>query len=215
MTDDAASADELRASHEDRDRTVDLLRVAAGDGRLTADELDERLERALSARTYGELAALTRDLPAVPGLTAAAPVEPKDLVRIDCRRGSTRRDGRWVVPRQMEVVVVRGNVVLDFTQAVITQPSLRIDVEVSSGILALVTKPGITVDTDEVAVRSGVIEDQAAWDPQAPALLRIQVSGQVDRGSLTVRHRRGGRRPRRTFWQWLRRRPARPQLPTA
>jgi hypothetical protein len=56
----------LRASHEDRDRVVDVLRVAAGDGRLSAGELDARLESALSARTLGELAGLTADLPGTP-----------------------------------------------------------------------------------------------------------------------------------------------------
>ena len=54
---------ELRASHDDRDRVVELLRVSAGDGRLTAEELDERLEQAMTARTYGELARLVADLP--------------------------------------------------------------------------------------------------------------------------------------------------------
>ena len=49
----------LRASHADRDRVVDALRVAGGDGRLSAEELDTRLESALSARTLGELAELT------------------------------------------------------------------------------------------------------------------------------------------------------------
>jgi hypothetical protein len=39
--DQLPAPDQLRASHEDRDRVVELLRVAAGDGRLTADELDE------------------------------------------------------------------------------------------------------------------------------------------------------------------------------
>ena len=63
---------DLRASHEDRDQVVEVLRVAAGDGRLTADELDERLEVALAARTFGELAALTADLPSAP---AARPKE--------------------------------------------------------------------------------------------------------------------------------------------
>jgi Domain of unknown function (DUF1707) len=57
---------DLRASHEDRDRVVDVLRVAAGDGRLSAEELDARLESALSARTLGELAGLTADLPGGP-----------------------------------------------------------------------------------------------------------------------------------------------------
>jgi hypothetical protein len=54
---DAALPDELRASHEDRDRVAELLRGAAGDGRLTAEELDQRFEQALTARTLGELAA--------------------------------------------------------------------------------------------------------------------------------------------------------------
>lgn len=49
-------------AHADRDRAVDVLRIAAGDGLLTADELNERLEAALPARTLSELTALTADL---------------------------------------------------------------------------------------------------------------------------------------------------------
>ena len=72
----------LRASHEDRDRAVETLRVAAGDGRLSAEELDERVERALTAQTYGELSALVEDLPGGQSGMGVAP-KPKDLVRID------------------------------------------------------------------------------------------------------------------------------------
>src|SRR5580704_1522810 len=106
---------ELRASHDDRDRVVELLRISAGDGRLTAEELDERLELAMTARTYGELAKLVSDLPEA-GSVASAPVTPpqaKDVVRIDCRSSHVRRDGPWVVPQRMEVKVTSGHVVLD------------------------------------------------------------------------------------------------------
>src|SRR5262250_718213 len=86
------SQDRLRASHEDRDRVIEVLRVAAGDGRLTADELDERVEVAFSARTYGELAALTSDLPvgqqAIAPAGLARPVAPKDVARLECRSGN-------------------------------------------------------------------------------------------------------------------------------
>ena len=58
--------DHLRASHQDRDLVVEQLQVAGGNGRLDADELDQRVEAALTARTYGELAALVADLPAGP-----------------------------------------------------------------------------------------------------------------------------------------------------
>src|SRR5438105_13701596 len=88
---------ELRASHDERDRTGEVLRVAGGDGRLTAEELDERVGAALTARTYGELAALVADLSAAPGSLPLSPVpapgvSPKDLVRIECNTSSARRD---------------------------------------------------------------------------------------------------------------------------
>ena len=192
---------QLRASHQDRDRVVEVLRVAAGDGRLTPEELDERLEAALTARTYAELAVLTTDLPASPGASAAAAAKPKDSVRIDCTSGRARRDGRWVVPHRIEVRVTSGEVRLDFTDAVITQPSLRIDAEVRSGRLKLITKPGIVVDADDVAVRSGHVVVKAPWGADVPVTLRIDVSGKVGSGQLKAHP------PRRTFWQWLTRRP--------
>ncbi|WP_328429099.1 DUF1707 SHOCT-like domain-containing protein [Streptomyces sp. NBC_00443] len=73
----------LRASDTDRDRAVDELNAAAGGGRLSMEELDERVTAALSARTVGELAELTVDLPAAPG-----GVEVKDVVRIEQQGGS-------------------------------------------------------------------------------------------------------------------------------
>jgi hypothetical protein len=67
---DADPADQrrasLRASDADRERFVESLRQHHVDGRLTADELAERTERAYAARTYGDLDALAADLPAVP-----------------------------------------------------------------------------------------------------------------------------------------------------
>src|ERR1700722_8611502 len=145
---------ELRASHEDRDRVVELLRVSAGDGRLTAEELDERLKLAMTARTYGELAKLVADLPA-DGSVASAPVaRAKEVMRIDTGSGHTIRNGRWVVPQRIEARVRSGHLKLDFTQAVITQSSLQIEAEVGSGHIILVTKPGIVVDTDDVTVRT-------------------------------------------------------------
>ena len=53
----------LRASDADRDATADRLREHHTDGRLDQDEFQERLERCFAAKTAGELAELTRDLP--------------------------------------------------------------------------------------------------------------------------------------------------------
>jgi hypothetical protein len=57
---------ELRVSDGDRDRVVEELRAHAADGRLTIEELEDRVQRALAARTAGEVAELTHDLPERP-----------------------------------------------------------------------------------------------------------------------------------------------------
>ena len=54
----------VRASDADRERTADVLRRQAGEGRLEPEELEERLERAFGARTLADLDSLTADLPA-------------------------------------------------------------------------------------------------------------------------------------------------------
>jgi Domain of unknown function (DUF1707) len=206
------SADQLRASHEDRDRVIELLRVAAGDGRLTAEELDERVEIAFSARTYGELAALTRDLPATGAslapLTSGPPVTPKNVIRLEARGGNVSRHGRWVVPRRIEVKVTGGNCKLDLTQAVFSHRSLEIAAEMRGGNFVIITRPGIAVDTDDVATRGGNVKVRAPWGPEVPVTLHVTVSGHIRGGNIVARP------PRRSFWDWLLRR-ARPYAITA
>jgi hypothetical protein len=175
--------------------------VSAGDGRLTADELDERLELAMTARTYGELAKLVADLPADGSVASAPAPRAKEVMRLDTGSGHTVKNGRWIVPQRIEARVRSGHLKLDFTQAVITQPSLQIDADVRSGHVILITKPGIVVDTDDVVVRSGHVQVRAPWGDAVPEVLRIEVSGKVGSGHFIARPRY------RTFWQWLTRQP--------
>jgi hypothetical protein len=192
---------ELRASHEDRDRAVEILRVAAGDGRLTAAELDERIEAALTARTRGELTELTADLPAVPGQAGSVTAQAKDVVRLDYQGGNATRRGQWMVPARMEIRAVGGTVKLDFTDAVITHPTLQIQAYVRGGGLVLVTRPGIEVDADGIAVHGGTIKIRPRNGWKEPVRLTVEVSGENRGGRVTARP------PRRTFGQWLLRRP--------
>jgi hypothetical protein len=207
---------ELRASHADRDQVVELLRVAAGDGRLSPEELDDRLERALTARTYAELAALTADLPAAPGAAVVPPgavsAAPKDLVRIHVHGSSAVRDGRWVVPKELDVKVRGGAVTLDFTEAVITQPLLRITAEVRGGGLRLITRPGIVVEAGDIAQHGGSVTLPEPPGPGVPVQLRVEISGSVHGAGITAGPPPPPRRPRRTFWQWLRRAPRSPGI---
>jgi hypothetical protein len=87
----AAGRDRLRAGHADREQVIGTLKDAFVHGRLTSDELDARTGRALSARTYADLAALTADIPAVAGEAATArrpaPVRRRPLARAAARSG--------------------------------------------------------------------------------------------------------------------------------
>jgi hypothetical protein len=188
------AGEELRASHADRDQVVELLRVAAGDGRLSSEELDDRLERALAARTYAELATLTADL-------------AKELVRIHVHGSSARRDGRWVVPKELDVKVKGGGVTLDFTEAVITQPLLRITAELRGGGLWLITRPGIVVDAGDISQHGGNVTLPEPPDPGVPVQLRVEITGSVHGAGIFAGPPPAPRRPRRTFGQWLRRAP--------
>lgn len=73
--------DSLRASDADRDAVTERLREAAGEGRLEPDELEERVDRALRARTYGELARLVADLPRPPNTWQRPGRRPRAVAR--------------------------------------------------------------------------------------------------------------------------------------
>ena len=75
----------LRASHADREQVIAALRAAFIQGRRTRDEFDLRLGRALGARTYAELAALTADIPAGP-TSPVARNAPQACIRLRRRR---------------------------------------------------------------------------------------------------------------------------------
>ena len=64
----------MRAASADRERAVDVLKAGFAEGRLTQDEYNDRMGRAYAAQTYGELAALTADLPAGASPMPAWPV---------------------------------------------------------------------------------------------------------------------------------------------
>jgi phage tail sheath gpL-like len=192
---------ELGASHEDRDAVVEKLRVAAAGGRLSAAELDERLEAALAARTYADLEILTADRPAAGQRAGVGLPSAKDVIKIDCGSAQVRRDRQWVLPRRIEVRVTSGRVSLDLTQVVIAQPELEVDVSVRSGSVTMITRPGIEVDADDVSVRSGRVRVERPAGAAVPAGLRVRVTGKVSSGRFRARL------PRRTFSQWLLTRP--------
>jgi hypothetical protein len=73
----STTSDTTRAADADRERIVERLHAAAGEGRLRPDELEARLEAALSASTYLELDQVVADLPAQAALMGSARRSPE------------------------------------------------------------------------------------------------------------------------------------------
>jgi hypothetical protein len=130
-------------------------------------------------------------------------------VELKIRRGTIKRDGPWVVPRRLLVEARHGNVAIDFSTAVISQPTLDLAISTGHGNIVLIVPPEVVVDVDSVEIGHGVIRQRVHRYPGTPVKLLVTVSGSVRHGNLVVRSARAG--PRRTFWDWLLRRA--PQTP--
>src|SRR6266567_4336124 len=167
-----SSPRDLRASDADRDRVLALLGEAMSDGRLTADEHAERVQRAFSARTLGELAELTADL-AVP---SAQPVVPENLT----------------------VTAMFGEVEVDFTQAILQASRVQLYATVFGGRLRLIVPDGVSVIVSGHMVlgrRRG-----STAPPAGPGTPVIEVKALVLGGELAVRTPQKGRRFRVRRW---------------
>ncbi|PZF81408.1 DUF1707 SHOCT-like domain-containing protein [Jiangella anatolica] len=217
---DVRSAADLRCSDVDRDRVAEALRQAAGDGRLTLTELEERLEATFKARTYGELQPITRDLPQGPyplpggnpaanwqqgrpaparAASAARPPLPPSAgpvrsgERITSVLSNEKRQGRWEVPARIDVTSILGEVVLDFTEAVVRTPEVEIQTAIVLGSLTMIVPEGIDVRLDEGTNILGE-RKMKLREPVTPGAPVYRVRGFVLLGEVTVRPPRDKRR---------------------
>ena len=195
MPADPPSSRALRASDADRDRFIEVLRAAVADGRLDRAEFDERLDAALAARTIDALTPLTADLIAAPGsggaLTlppAGTPAQPAaELLTINERHGSVRRDGRWTLPHRLALRTAWCEVMLDLTSAVRSGPELVIELRVRGGDVELVLAPGMVVDANELSVRHTKLAISRDAGGNTPETLCVRLVGRMRHARLSTR----------------------------
>jgi hypothetical protein len=176
------------ASDTERDQSVELLRSAVVEGRLTLEEFTERVELAQAARTDLELAALSRDLPAnqpaARAPSAAADATPGERHRAFCSRIS--RSGPWSLPAHGSYSSIFGTIDLDLRQARLTADVTDLDVFNLFGTVTVIVPEGVEVSVDG----GGLFASQVIDSPQVPPVrdapqLRIHASGPG--GTLYVR----------------------------
>ncbi|PSK99437.1 cell wall-active antibiotic response 4TMS protein YvqF [Murinocardiopsis flavida] len=201
----------LRASDADRDRTAALLTDALAEGRITQDEHSERLESAYGAKTRGELAALTDDLPgnapapaygdgpeavAAPGGSAASDADRALIAtgigyeNITAVFGAAERKGRWLVEPRTNVSSMFGGIELDLRDAVFSQVEVTVQCAIVFGSLEVVVPPGVRVVNETSTVMGGVdVEGTAPGGHGGPT---VRLTGLCLLGGITVKTRLPG-----------------------
>jgi hypothetical protein len=189
---------DLRASDADRDLVITLLSEAAADGRLSMPEHAERSERALAARTLGDLSKLTADLT----LPSGQPIQVYPRRSVGAAFARERREGRWVVPEVLPVTAFFGNVVLDLREAVFQSQRVTIYATAVAGQIRLIVPAGVVVEMagrSFFGVRSVRGRTITATEPQPKVVLDVRtltLGGAVK--AITVRRSRWRSGLRRT-----------------
>jgi hypothetical protein len=196
---------EMRAADQDRDRTAATLAQALASGRLTSTEHAERLDAAYAAKTLGELAALTRDLPETSeSLDVDVPTVRASVVR--ARFSKVTRGGRWVAGRHTSLSSRFGALIVSLGEAVLPGREITLELDAFCGkLIVSVPKNARVIDEGGVLFgkraiagapsrsRAGDSEDET--DLEGPV---IRLTGQarfskvvVHRGRVTDRHMYG------------------------
>ncbi|WP_306370090.1 DUF1707 domain-containing protein [Nocardiopsis sp. CC223A] len=142
-----------RVSDGERDAVVDILRAAAGNGRITIEELDERLGRVQESLTYADLSSIVADIPGSEDLIPSPDkvllgVENKESLVLMGKGERIVRKGPWSVPGRIEALNPYGNTRLDFGHAKFTSSTVEVTIDCSWGQCRLVVPEGVTASIE-------------------------------------------------------------------
>ena len=193
QTPDGGGAGAIRASDAERDATVERLRDAAGEGRLTLEEFSDRMEQASTAKTRSELDQLLTDLPAAgvaaPAAKAVTTGAPTTATWHVAPIGGLNVSGPWRMGRHVVVISLIGGADLDLRQAELAARDVTLTkVSVIGGVNARVPD-GIRVDASGLSLLGGT-SVEAAPDP-GPGAPTIHIRAFSIIGGIRIRRASG------------------------
>ena len=157
---------ELRASDADREQTAETLRAAMGEGRLSVDELEDRLRAAYSAPTVRELELLVADVTPPKGagarsgaIAAASGLSVRegpggDRWVVAIMSGHDRK-GRWRIAPRCTVLNIMGGSDIDLNDAELSDRVTELNVYTVMGGAEIRVPHGVSVEVSNVAVMGG------------------------------------------------------------
>jgi hypothetical protein len=111
-----------------------------------------------------------------------------------------KKKGYWRVPSHISAECTSGSVKIDFTEAECQHREVTVEISARSGSVVLIVPKGWAVNLNQATVSSGSIINKVGERPAAGAPV-LRVSGKVLSGTIKARY------PRRSFRDWLFRRP--------
>lgn len=154
------------------------------------DELESRLARVYRAASIAEVDEVVRDVVApvadqhpVPVASAGALLPP---ARVGAFMSSTRRGGRWVVPRRLEVRALMSDLTLDLRNATLPSEGCELVVRAVMANVLILVQPGAPVDVDVDALL-GSVEDTARLSRADLGRPRVRITGRALLSSVEVR----------------------------
>ena len=174
----------IRASDGDREAAAARLNEAVGDGRLTLQEFSERLALAYAARTRGELAPLTADLPATDPVRG-----PGRLRRVMLGIfWDSRRAGPQPLEDEITAIALLGNAVIDLREAKATSKGITIRAYALLNDVDVIVPEGVAVELSGVAV-VGDNRNMARPVPPGTSRFVVKIHGHALLGDVQVFHR--------------------------
>jgi hypothetical protein len=174
---------ELRVSDAEREASVARLREACAEGRLTLQELSERVERAYAARTHADLEQIARDLP-------AAETRPSRKRRRRFLIGvfsEPELRGRWRARRRLFTLALFGGIDVDLRSAELGSGTLTIVALTLFGGSDVYVPQGVEVDVGGIAVfgHNSVRGEEGELHPTSPF---VRVVALTLFGGTDIRH---------------------------
>ncbi|MGO1291555.1 DUF1707 SHOCT-like domain-containing protein [Brevibacterium linens] len=192
----------FRIGHKERDEAIELLREAAGDGRITVDELDERMEKVQAAKFPIDLDAVLADLttelpsdrfrptstiaPAAGHAMAVNGHDRFDPLVIKAGWESEVRRARWAVPPFIRCEPSMSNIELNFLEVETELEVIEIEVVAGMGSVSVVIPDDWAVNVDQLSKSWGSVKSVVDAVPTGRRPL-VRVGGSIGMGSFKAR----------------------------
>ena len=178
---DPSDQPDLRSSDAEREQAFERLSEHAAAGRLTLQELEDRVERVYAAKTRSELEVLTGDLPEI---ASRAPARAATRWVVAVMGGSDRK-GRWRVSERVNAVAVMGGGSLDVRGVQLAGNELTIVAVAVMGGIDVYVPDTVEVQVDDVAVMGGN-DQRGSKRPARPGAPVVRVKAYSVMGGVDV-----------------------------